>query len=155
MRDVKGANGFVIGRVDASGNVTLGPDPGPIVGRVGEGGEIYDDDAGVHQVGRVDGEGTITDMRYELAGKVDAWGRVFTPLGELLGTVEKPRDAGVLVFLAGLVAAPPAEEQPVEEDTSLMDEALDLAEEKRFPGVRKDAKPLTERDLFIEHLRRE
>lgn len=153
MRDVKGANGFIVGRVDASGNVTLGPDPGPIVGRVGEGGDIYDDDAGVHQVGRVDGEGTISDLYYEPIGKVDAWGRVYTMLGELLGTVEKPRDAGVLIFLAGLVVTPAAKDAPAEEDTSLMDEALDLAQEKRFPSIRRDAKPLTDRDLFTERLR--
>ncbi len=155
MRDVKGANGFVIARVDASGNVTLGPDPGPIVGRVGEGGEIYDDDAGVHQVGRVDGEGTIFNASYEAVGKVDAWGRVYTPLGDLLGSVLKPRDAGVLIFLAGIVETEGTSETPADEDTSLMDEALGLAEDQRFPSVRKDAKPLTERDLFTERLRRD
>ena len=62
MRDVKGANGFIVARVDASGNVMMGPDAGPAVGRIGNNGEIYDDDAGVHQVGRVDGEGTIWNM---------------------------------------------------------------------------------------------
>ncbi|HXW50371.1 MAG TPA: hypothetical protein VEJ41_00155 [Candidatus Acidoferrales bacterium] len=155
MRNVKGANGFILARVDASGNVTLGPDPGPIVGKIGEGGQVYDDDAGVHQVGLVDGAGTISDMYYENVGKVDAWGRTYTPLGELLGTVEKPRDAGVLIFLAGLVETKPQPEAPAQEDSSLMDEALDLAQDRSFPSVRKDAKPLTERDLFTERLRRE
>lgn len=153
MRDVKGADGFTVARIDASGNVTLGPDAGPVVGRIGNTGEIYDDDAGVHQVGRVDGEGTIYDMEYEAIGKVDAWGRVHTPLGELLGKVEKPADAGVLMFLAGLAPAKLQAPTAAEEDAALMKEALDLADEQRFPGVRKDAKPLTERDLFMEHLR--
>lgn len=153
MRDVKGANGFIVARVDASGNVTMGPDAGPVVGRVGNGGEIYDDDGGVNQVGRVDGEGTVSNMQYENIGKVDAWGRVHTPTGDLVGTVEKPVDAGVLLFLTDLAPKTSASAPPVDENAGLMNEAMDLAEEQRFPGVRKDAKPLTERDLFMEHLR--
>jgi hypothetical protein len=154
MRDVKGANGFIVARVDASGNVSLGPEPGPLVGRVGENGEIFDDDAGVHQVGRVDGEGNVMDMRFVPLAKVDSWGRVHTVDGQLLGTVEKSCDAGVLVFLAGQLPQP----QPItpeQEDASLMNEALDLASEQSYPKVRKDYKPLTDRDLFMEHLRRE
>jgi len=153
VRDVKGANGFIVARVDASGNVMMGPDAGPAVGRIGNNGEIYDDDAGVHQVGRVDGEGTIWNMEYEIIGKVDAWGRVHTPTGELIGKVEKPADAGVLIFLAGLAPTKSEPGAPLEEDAALMKETLDLADEQRFPGVRKDVKPLTDRDLFMEHLR--
>ncbi len=153
MRDVKGANGFIVARIDASGNVTMGPESGPVVGRIGNAGEIYDDDAGVHQVGRVDGEGTIWNMEYEAIGKVDAWGRVHAPTGELIGKVEKPADAGVLIFLAGLAPTKSEPAAPLNEDAALMKEALDLADEQRFPGVRKDAKPLTDRDLFMEHLR--
>jgi hypothetical protein len=154
MRDVKGANGFIVARVDASGNVSLGPEPGPLVGHVGESGEIFDDDAGVHQVGRVDGEGNVMDMRFVPLANVDSWGRVYTVDGQLLGTVEKPCDAGVLVFLAGQLPQP----QPItpeQEGASLMSEALDLASEQSYPKVRKDYKPLTDRDLFMEHLRRE
>src|SRR5579864_1331943 len=130
----------------------MGPDSGPVVGRIGNAGEIYDDDAGVHQVGRVDGEGTIWNMEYEAIGKVDAWGRVHAPTGELIGKVEKPTDAGVLIFLAGLAPTKSEPVAPLNEDAALMKEALDLADEQRFPGVRKDAKPLTDRDLFMEHL---
>jgi hypothetical protein len=154
MRDVKGANGFIVARVDAIGNVMLGPDPGPAIGRVAETGEIYDDDAGVHQVGRVDGEGNVVDLQYETVAKADAWGRVHTKTGELLGTVEKMCDAGVLVFLAGLPKASEPAAIPTE-DNSLMNEALDLAAEQNTPKVRKDYKPLTERDLFMERLPRE
>jgi hypothetical protein len=153
MRDVKGANGTIVARVDGAGNVMLGTESGPAIGRVTNGGEIYDDDAGVHQVGRVEAEGTIVTMQYQLIAKVDTWGRVRTPDGDLLGTVEKPCDAGALVFLTGLVTIPEAP-APKVEDGSLMTEALDLGTEN-FPGVRKDYKPLTDRDLFIEHFRRE
>jgi hypothetical protein len=151
MRDVKGANGIILARVDGAGNVMLGTEPGPVVGRVNNSGEIYDDDAGVHQVGRVEGDGTIITMEYEPIAKVDAWGRVRALDGELFGTVEKPCDAGALVFLTGLVMIPQAP-APRVEDTSLMAEALDLGDQT-FPGVRKDYKPLTDRDLFTERLR--
>jgi hypothetical protein len=153
MRDVKGANGVIVARVDGAGNVMMGTEAGPVVGRVNNSGEIYDDDAGVHQVGRVEGDGTVVTMQYEPIAKVDSWGRVQAPDGELLGTVEKPCDAGALVFLTGLVTIPQVA-APKAEDTSLMAEALDLGEQD-FPGVRKDYKPLTDRDLFTERLRRD
>jgi hypothetical protein len=151
MRDVKGANGVIVARVDGAGNVMLGTEAGPVVGRVSNSGEIYDDDAGVHQVGRVAGDGTIAGMQYEPIAKVDSWGRVHALDGELLGTVEKACDAGALVFLTGLVTIPQTS-TPKVEDTSLMAEALDLGDQT-FPGVRKDYKPLTDRDLFTERLR--
>ncbi len=99
MRDIKGANGFVVARVDSSGNVTLGPEGGPIVGRATNAGEIFDDEAGVHQVGRVDGEGTVFNMEHESVGKADAWGRVYDKGGALVGHVEKAVDAGVLMLM--------------------------------------------------------
>lgn len=156
MRDVKGANGYIVARVDSSGNVTLGADAGPIAGRATNAGEIFDDETGVHQVGRVDGEGNVFNMQYEALGKVDAWGRVYDVAGSLLGKVEKPVDAGVLMLLAQppepvQAAAAPAPEQ----EATLMKEALELADEHRFPGIRKDTKPLTDRDLFMERLRRD
>jgi hypothetical protein len=155
MRDIKGANGFIVARVDSSGNVTLGADAGPITGRAANSGEIFDDEAGVHQVGRVDGDGNVYNMRYEVLGKVDAWGHVYDRGGCLIGKVEKPVDAGVLMFLAEPTAAAADATASAEDEPKLMDEALDLAEEHRFPTVRKDYKPLTERDLFMEHLRRD
>lgn len=155
MREIKGANGYVVARVDSSGNVTLGPEGGPITGRATNTGEIFDDEGGVNQVGRVDGEGNVYNMQYEKLGRTDAWGRVYDRDGQLVGKVDKPVDAGVLLLLA----APPepaisAAESP-EQEGALMNEALELADESRFPKVRKDVKPLTDRDLFMEHLRRD
>jgi hypothetical protein len=108
----------------------------------------------VHQVGRVDGEGTVFNMQHEALGKVDAWGRVYDRSSSLVGNVEKPVDAGVLM----LVAEPVQQSSPAstpEEASALMSEALELGDAERFPKVRKDYKPLTDRDLFMEHLRRE
>lgn len=154
MRDIKGANGFVVARVDSSGMVTLGPDPGPIVGRVLNTGEIFADEAGVQQLGKVDGEGTITDAEREILGKVDAWGHVHDRMGTLVGTVEHPADAGVLMLVAQPTSSQTAPAAPMEERSALMDEALELGQAQRFPRVRKDYKPLTDRDLFMEGLRK-
>jgi hypothetical protein len=155
VRDIKGANGFVVARVDSSGNVTLGPEGGPIVGRATNAGEVFDDEAGVHQIGRVDGEGTVFNMDYDIVGKVDAWGRVYDKGASLVGHVEKAVDAGVLMLMVeppqASQAAPPTPEQ----DSALMREALELGEAQRFPKVRKDYKPLTDRDLHMENLPRE
>jgi len=155
VRDVKAANGFVVARVDASGFVTLGPEPGPTIGRVSTSGEIYDDDAAVHLVGRVSGEGTVIDTEYQTLGKVDAWGHVYDQSGSIVGKVEKPVDAGVLILLA----TPPevraaSEPQADTKEGALMSEALDLADEYSKPQVRKDYKPLTDRDLFMERMPR-
>jgi len=155
VRDVKGSNGSIVARVDSSGNITLGPEGGPIVGRATNAGEIYDDESGVNQVGRVDGEGTVFSMQHEKLGKVDTWGRVYDRSGSVVGHVEKTVDGGVLLLIAEPVAqtssAPPA----LEETSALMNEAMELADAQRFPQVRKDSKPLTDRDLFMEHLRRD
>ena len=153
MRDIKGANGFVVARVDSSGMVTLGPDPGPIAGRVSSNGEVFGDDAGVQLLGRVDGEGNITDTARDVLGKVDAWGRVYDRSGSLVGVVEHPSDAGVLMLIAQPTApatAPPSDTSP--ERSALMEEALELGEAQRFPRVRRDYKPLTDRELFMEGL---
>lgn len=153
MRDIKGANGFVVARVDSSGMVTLGPDPGPIVGRVSSTGEIFGDDAGVQLLGRVDGEGNVTDTARDVLGKVDAWGRVYERSGSLVGIVEHPTDAGVLMLIAQpttVASAQPASSVP--EHSALMEEALELGEAQRFPRVRRDYKPLTDRELFMEGL---
>ena len=155
MRDVKGANGSIVARVDSSGNVTLGADPGPIVGRATNAGAVYDDEAGVHQVGVVDGEGTVFTMQREAIGKVDAWGRVYDRSGSLVGSVEKPVDAGVLMLVAEPVQASEPAKPSSEPGSALMEEALELGDAQRYPTVRKDYKPLTDRDLFMEHLRRD
>jgi hypothetical protein len=155
VRDVKGSNGFIVARVDSSGNVTLGPDAGPIVGRATNSGEIYDDESGVHQVGRVDGEGSVFNMQQEVLGKVDAWGRVFDRSGSVVGKVEKAVDGGVLLLIAEPVEQTMAAAPAAEESSALMDEAMELADAQRFPQVRKDTKPLTDRDLFMEHLPRD
>ena len=155
MRDVKGSNGSIVARVDSSGNITLGPDAGPIVGRATNSGEIYDDESGVHQVGRVDGEGSVFNMRQEALGKVDAWGRVYDRSGSVVGRVEKTVDGGVLLLIAEPVEQATAVPPAADESATLMNEAMELAEGQRFPQVRKDSKPLTDRDLFMEHLPRE
>jgi hypothetical protein len=134
--------------------VTLGPDPGPIVGRVSSTGEIFADDAGVQQLGKVDGEGVITGTEREILGKVDAWGHVHDRMGTLVGTVEHPADGGVLMLIAQPASSQSAPAAPVEERSALMDEALELGQAQRFPKVRTDYKPLTDRDLFMEGLRK-
>ena len=153
MRELKGPNGWVVARVDSSGYVTLGNEPGPVVGKATNGGEVYDDDAGANQVGHVDLEGTIYDMRYQELGKVDGWGRVYDTSGMLIGNVEKPVDAGVLMLL---VAPPEPARSGNAADSgqsgSLMNDALELADDHRFPKVRRNFKPLTESDLYIERL---
>jgi len=155
VRDVKGSNGSIVARVDASGNVTLGPDAGPIVGRATNSGEIYDDESGVHQVGRVDGEGSVFNMQQEALGKVDAWGRVYDRSGSVVGKVEKAVDGGVLLLIAEPVEQATAAAPAADESSALMNEAMELADAQRFPQVRKDSKPLTDRDLFMEHLPRD
>ncbi|HXN08635.1 MAG TPA: hypothetical protein VN860_03145 [Candidatus Acidoferrales bacterium] len=155
MRDVKGSNGFIVARVDSSGNVTLGPDAGPIVGRAANTGEIYDDESGVHQVGRVDSEGSVFNMQHETLGKVDAWGRVYDRSGSVVGKVEKLIDGGVLLLIAEPVEQAATAATAADDTSTLMNEAMELADAQRFPQVRKDSKPLTDRDLFMEHLRRD
>jgi hypothetical protein len=145
VRDVKGSNGSIVARVDSSGNVTLGPDAGPIVGRATNSGEIYDDESGVHQVGRVDGEGSIFNMQQETLGKVDAWGRVYDRSGSVVGKVEKAVDGGVLLLIAEPVEQAIAAAPTADESSALMNEAMELADAQRFPQVRKDTKPLTDR----------
>jgi hypothetical protein len=155
VREIKGVNGWVLARVDSSGRVTLGAEAGPIVGLVTARGEVYDDEAGAHQLGFVDGEGTVTNDQREILGKVDAWGRVHDRLGTLVGNVEKPCDAGVLMLIAQPVTSSPTQSAAPDERAPLMDEALELGEAERFPKIRKDYKPLTDRDLFMEHLRKD
>lgn len=156
MRDVKAANGYIVARVDSSGRVTLGPDPGPIAGLVNSAGEIFDDDAGVRMLGRVSGEGIISNTAFEVVGKVDTWGRVYDRFGVLAGSVEKASDAGVLMLLAS--PTPTEQSAPAtpseNKESALMDEALDLAQEYSAPKVRKNFKPLTDRDLFMERMPR-
>ncbi len=150
MRDIIGANGEIVARIDSSGYVTLGPDPGPIVGLAASTGEIYDDEAGVHLVGRVSGDGQINNADYQPSGRVDSWGRVFDNIGCQLGKVEKPIDGGVLVFLTLPPQATTAAPQADLKENALMSEAMELADEFNRPRVRKEYKPLTDRDLFIE-----
>lgn len=155
MRDVKSANGYIVARVDASGNVMLGPAAGPTIGRATTTGEIYDDDAGVHLVGRVSGEGIITNADYLPIGKVDPWGRVYDQSGSQLGNVEKQVDAGVLLLLATppeIVAA--GQPQADTKEGALMNEAMEMSDEYNKPQIRKNYKPLTDRDLFMENMPR-
>lgn len=155
MRDVKASNGFIVARVDSSGNVTGDAEAGPIIGRVTAKGEVYDDDAGVHLVGHVSGEGVVSDTNYQIVGKVDAWGRVYDLSGSVAGHVETAVDAGVLLLLVtppDVIAA--AIPKPDDKDGALMTEMLELAEEYGKPVVRKDRKPLTDRDLFMEGMPR-
>ncbi|HLW37611.1 MAG TPA: hypothetical protein VKR99_04225, partial [Candidatus Eremiobacteraceae bacterium] len=47
-----------------------------------------------------------------------------------------------------------SEPQADTKEGALMSEALDLADEYSKPQVRKDYKPLTDRDLFMERMPR-
>ncbi|MDQ6780316.1 MAG: hypothetical protein M3Z37_04070 [Candidatus Eremiobacteraeota bacterium] len=155
MRDVKANNGFIVARVDSSGNVTGDAEAGPIIGRVTAAGDVYDDDAGVHLVGHVNGDGVVSTTNRQILGKVDAWGHVYDLSGSIAGLVETAVDAGVLLLLVTppevIAAAVP---KPDDKGGALMTEMLELAEEYSKPVVRKDYKPLTDRDLFMEGLPR-
>lgn len=144
MRRIRDANDTVVACVNADGWVMLGPDgAGEPVGLVQPNGECFGDTMATERLGYVDSEGHIYDDRYELVGRVDQYNRVFEePEQRLVGEVDEAVDATALLLIVGrrmpevLELPEPPPEEPAE--ASLMEEALDQAEEVKYPHVRRD-----------------
>lgn len=149
MRNVYGADGNVAARVDSSGRVSLGRESGAVVGLVRAETDVFAGEAGVEFLGRVDSDGHVYDAQHQIVGSIDASGRVLDVTMRLVGTVEAAVDGAALLLLVGAldpdVLRPPP---PPEPSRSIMEEALELAQEDRFPGVRKNYRPLTDDEVF-------
>lgn len=150
MRYVHGADGDVVATVDSSGRVTLGMEPGAVIGRILSSTEVYGDEAGAEWLGRIDPDRHIVNPQFEIVGTVDVIGRVLDPVGRMLGRVEEPVDGAVLILVVGrvrpeVISGP---KPPVESETTMMDDVLELADERNVPGVRKNFKPLTDAEVF-------
>ena len=149
MRNVYGADGNVAARIDSSGRVCLGFEAGAVVGLVRSETDVFAGEAGVEFLGRVDADGHVYDAQHQIVGSVDASGRVLDVTMRLVGTVELAVDGAALLLLVGSLAPdalrPPP---PPEPKRSIMEEALELAEEDRFPSVRKNYRPLTDDEVF-------
>jgi hypothetical protein len=150
MRYVHGADGDVVATIDSSGRITLGMEPGAVVGIILSKTEVYADEAGAEWVGRIDPDRHIVNPEYEIVGTVDVSGRVLDPVGRTLGHVEEAVDGAVLILLIGRirpeVISGPA--PPGESEATMMDDVLELADEQKTPGVRKNFRPLTDAEVF-------
>ncbi|HET9343966.1 MAG TPA: hypothetical protein VFO25_13745 [Candidatus Eremiobacteraceae bacterium] len=149
MRNIYGADGNIAARVDSSGRVSLGFEPSAIVGIVRSDTDVFSGEAGVEWLGRIDSDGRIFDAQHQVVGNVDASGRVLDVTARLVGTVEFAVDGAALLLLVGSlspdVLRPPP---PPEPKRSIMEEAMELAEEDRAPGIRKNYRPLTDDEVF-------
>jgi hypothetical protein len=150
MRHVYGADGSVVATIDSSGRVTLGADPGAIVGLVRTDTDVFAGEAGVEWLGRVDSDRRVFDAQYQFVGSIDISGRVTDQTGRLVGTASDAVDGAALLLLVATLApetvAPP--ELPPETESTVMDEVTALEEEHGRPGIRKTYKPLTDEDVF-------
>jgi len=145
-------DGNVAATIDSVGRVTLGNESGAFVGVVRGDTEVYGDEAGGELLGRIDSDRRVFDARHEFVGSVDASGRVLDMMGRLVGKAEEAIDGAALLLLVGSLdpqAIAPAS-PPAESLSTMMDEVLALADEneRAGPGVRKNAKPLTDEDVF-------
>lgn len=149
MRNIFGADGNVAARVDSSGRVSLGRESGAVVGLVRSQIEVFAGEAGVEFLGRIDADGRIYDAQHQIVGSVDASGRVLDVTKRLVGTVELAVDGAALLLLVGSLdpgaLRPPP---PPEPKKSIMEEALELAQQDTFPGIRKNYRPLTDAEVF-------
>lgn len=156
MRNVYGADGNVAARIDSSGRVSLGYEPGAVVGLVRSDTDVFAGEAGVEFLGRVDADGHVYDAQHQIVGSVDGSGRVLDVTARLVGTVELAVDGAALLLLVGQLAPdalrPPP---PPEPRRSIMEEALELADEDHFPGIRKNYRPLTDDEVFGKPFKKE
>ena len=149
MRYVHAIDGNVAATIDSTGRVSLGHEPGPIIGLV-RASDVYADEAGADLIGHVEPEGRIVDAEHNFVGSVDVHGRVTDRSGRVVGRADRPVDGVVLLLLVGRVApavlaSPNPSPAPTE---TIMDETLALAEESASPGVRKNYKPLSDEDVL-------
>ena len=149
MRSIFGADGNIAARVDSSGRISLGRESGAVVGLVRSDTDVFAGEAGVVWLGRIDADGRIHDAQHQIVGNVDASGRVLDITARLVGTVEQAIDGAALLLLVGSlspeVLLPPP---PPEPKKSIMEEAMELASEDHFPGIRKNYRPLTDDEVF-------
>ena len=149
MRNVYGADGNVAARIDSSGRVSLGIEPGAIVGLVRSDTDVFAGEAGVEFLGRLDSDGHVFDAQHQIVGSIDASGRVLDVTMRLVGTCEIAVDGAALLLLVGSLDPDKLRPPPPPEPTrSIMEEALELAQEDTFPGVRKHYRPLTDDEVF-------
>jgi len=149
MRSIFGADGDIAATVDSIGRVSLGRQPGPIVGLIRSETDVFAGEAGAEWLGRIDAEGHLFDAQYEIVGTGDASGRVVDVAARKVGTVEQPVDGAALILLVGSLAPDSLSPPPAAERTrSIMDEALELAGEDRGPAIRKNYRPLTDDEVF-------
>ena len=150
MRYVYGADGNVAATIDSAGMVTLGSEPGAIVGVVRSDTDVFAGEAGAQWLGRVDSDRRIFDAQYQVVGSIDASGRVRDVTGRIVGTASEAVDGAALLLLAGSLAPdllePPR--PPAAGQATVMDEVRELAGEDAGPRVRKNYKPLTDEDVF-------
>lgn len=156
MRNIYGADGNIAARVDSSGRVSLGFEPSAIVGLIRSDTDVFIGEAGVELLGRIDSDGHVFDAQHQVVGNVDASGRVLDVTARLVGTVELAIDGAALLLLVGSLTPdalrPPP---PPEPKRSVMEEALELAEEDHFPGIRKNYRPLTDDEVFGKPFKKE
>lgn len=156
MRNIYGADGNVAARVDSSGRVSLGFEAGAIVGLVRSDTDVLAGEAGVEWLGRIDADGHVYDAQHQIVGSVDASGRVLDVTARMVGTVEQAVDGAALLLLVGALSPdtlrPPP---PPEQKRSVMEEAMELAEEDRYPGIRKNVRPLTDDEVFGRPFKKE
>lgn len=156
MRNIFGADGSIAARVDSSGRVSLGFEPSATVGLVRSHTDVFAGEAGVEWLGRVDADGRVYDAQHQVVGNVDASGRVLDVTARLVGTVELAVDGAALLLLVGSLAPdalrPPP---PPEPKRSIMEEAMELASEDHYPGIRKNYRPLTDDEVFGKPFKKE
>jgi hypothetical protein len=150
VRYVYGISGNVAATIDSSGTITLGTEPGPTVGCIRAETDVFADEAGAHRLGSIDPDLRIRDAQHQIVGSVDVSGRVSDSTGRTIGKAEFPVDGAVLLLLVAqlvpeAVELPPA---PPESLTTMMEEALLMAEEHSVPGVRKNYRKLTDEEVL-------
>lgn len=156
MRNIFGADGNIAARVDSSGRVSLGFEPSAIVGLVRSETDVFAGEAGVEWLGRIDADGRVYDAQHQVVGNVDASGRVLDVTARRVGTVELAVDGAALLLLVGPLSPdalrPPP---PPEPKRSIMEEAMELAAEDHYPGIRKNYRPLTDDEVFGKPFKKE
>jgi len=156
MRNIYGADGNIAARVDSSGRVSLGFEPSATVGLVRSDIDVFVGEAGVEWLGRIDADGRVFDAQHQVVGNVDASGRVLDVTARLVGTVEVAVDGAALLLLVGALSPgslqPP---RPPEPKRSIMEETMELADEDRYPGIRKNYRPLTDDEVFGKPFKKE
>jgi len=152
VRYVYRSDGNVAATIDSVGRVTLGQESGAIVGVIRGDTEVFGDEAGAELLGRIDSDRRVFDAHHEFVGSVDASGRVLDMVGRMVGKADEAIDGAALLLLVAALApelvAPPA--PPPDSLSTMMDDVLALADENAAAGprIRKDAKPLTDEDVF-------